>query len=208
MKYAPSLSLIGILIGIPCLFGAAFAGSGNAIEVHEGTSPQKSNAKVDSAYRSATQALQGILDNMDQEEAERTQRDLREAAERDRQAMIQQADEDRKNRESLRRASQDKSLDPWANNKAGQPSGQKAPQSQPTKTSQQALDPNANYDGEPCKYFTKHNDAAHLYYHQEGSMVSYGDRVYQCTGGRWRFKVFVQNYWANPQAIAAERTEN
>ncbi|WP_256815063.1 MULTISPECIES: hypothetical protein [Pseudomonas] len=201
------LSLIGAIVGAQCIAGMAFAGSGNATEAR-GEPSNSTNANVEGAYQSATQALQGIIENMDQEDAERTQNELRDAAERDRQAMIQKADEDRKNRESLRKASEDKSLNPWANKKPAQSTPQKLQQASHSKANPQPLDPDVNYDGQPCKYFTKHNDDSHLYYHQEGAMVSYGNRVYQCTGSRWRLKVFADKFWADPKAISAEKTEN
>lgn len=51
-----------------------------------------------------------------------------------------------------------------------------------------AKDPNVDYSGEACSYFTKQADAAHIPRYADGSWVAYGTRMYVCEGGHWASK--------------------
>ncbi|WCM48960.1 hypothetical protein OH720_18285 [Pseudomonas sp. WJP1] len=186
-----------------------FAGNATEVDVQPGRSSNSRSAgssDVDAAYQEGLRAIQGVMETMSQEEAERTRRELEQAAEQDRQDLLKKEEQARKNRIQVQKSKQDPTLNPWANK--GQRNDEPKTEEPKSMTANQPLDPTNDYDGKPCKYFTKHNDDAHLYYHQDGAIVSYGERVYECSGGRWRYLVNVRNYWANPAGIEASKVEN
>jgi hypothetical protein len=85
--------------------------------------------------------------------------------------------------------SNDPSLNPFGNPAPGpliSNSGSGGPSSSQT-TNSQPLDPDADYDGKPCRYFTRGNDQAHLNYYSNNAMSIYGGRVYKCVSGVWRY---------------------
>ncbi len=73
-----------------------------------------------------------------------------------------------------------------------------------------AKDPSQNYAGESCSYFTRplvREDGAGLNRYAEGSMVCYGERMYQCVDGRWADRHRCDNY-ADWQGRRAETFES
>ncbi len=54
-----------------------------------------------------------------------------------------------------------------------------------------ALDPEADYSGTSCRYFTCNavrKDQSGLNYYADGSFVIYGERAYECHNRRWHLK--------------------
>jgi len=73
-----------------------------------------------------------------------------------------------------------------------------------------AKDPSQNYAGESCSYFTQplvRQDGAGLNRYADGSMVCYGERMYQCVDGRWVDRHRCDNY-ADWQGRRAETLES
>ncbi|MDH1255989.1 hypothetical protein N5C67_25460 [Comamonas thiooxydans] len=48
-------------------------------------------------------------------------------------------------------------------------------------------DPNVNYAGQSCSYFTREHDESHVYSYADGVFRLYGDNYYICEGGYWKF---------------------
>jgi len=117
-------------------------------------------------------------------------------------------------RQRQNQAEKDPFLNPWKTQSRYSTVNKTPPRPEsPSPQSQNALplDPSADYDGQPCKYFTKTSDEAHLLYHSDGAMVSYGGRIYSCKGGTWQFRTTSDHFWGTNQqlnAMEAAQVEN
>jgi hypothetical protein len=54
-----------------------------------------------------------------------------------------------------------------------------------TSTAGYPKDPDADYTGQSCSYFTRPSDSAHHNFYHEGSWVAYGSYMYRCQDGHW-----------------------
>ena len=153
----------------------------------------QNSSRNNAAIQSATETLLRMLED---DSAALLNQDTQNQLQRAYEAAEEEAKRDAleaQRREQLlveqKRAREDPTLDPWsASSSSGSAGkGKKAPP--PTATNAMtAKDPGKNYAGEPCEYFTRPSDEAHLNYYAEGATVVYGDRAYQCIDRRWRYK--------------------
>ena len=75
----------------------------------------------------------------------------------------------------------------------------------------QAKDPNSDYAGQPCAYFTKPHvrpDGSGTNFYADGTNVCYGERMYKCEGGVWGrsqpCKAYPPEYWQSRRAETLE----
>lgn len=174
---------------------------------------QSSSSKRDQdnkTYESVNILLQNTINILEQErlwQAQEQERLKNEALERELREQEQNhraQEQNHRAQERLRSVANDPNLNPWLDKKQDQTLS--APkiangQTKPPSKAASSLEPDKNYDGQPCHYFTRPSDEAHLNYHRDGQMVKYGDNIYECKDGRWRFRVNSDSFWGTKQAL-------
>ncbi len=147
------------------------------------------------------------------EEQLRIENEKRIADERQQAIEKERAQRDKADRlNKYQNALGDSANNPWNGDSPSFKKGGNSPQSEdPASNPPQKAkpkDPQLDYAGKPCEYFTRPSDEAHLNYHRDGATVAYGNNIYVCDEGRWRFRTTVDKYWAPVRNIEASRLEN
>lgn len=122
--------------------------------------------------------------------------------EEQRQLQQQIMEREQEQQRQLNKASQDPTLNPWEDRPKFQrgksatssPSGD-SPKVSANTSHPKPKDPGLNYEGMGCEYFTRPSDEAHLNYHSDGAVMSYGNNVYKCEKRRWKFLSTRDKYW-------------
>ncbi|MEX5350997.1 hypothetical protein WCE02_06495 [Pseudomonas juntendi] len=110
----------------------------------------------------------------------------------------------------LDKARDDTTLNPWesgpkferSKSATSSPSGD-SPKVGTNASLAKPKDPSLNYEGRGCEYFTRPSDEAHLNYHSDGAVMSYGNNVYKCENGRWKFLSTRDKYWKSTKHLDA-----
>lgn len=179
-----------------------------------------SEADVYQMIQGGAEAITEIIESSERERLEKEQQ-LEEAIRLENERRIVQEKENalRTEREKRERADRfnkydnalnKKSNNPWADKPASlKKAGNAPPSAAPVRnTPAPPKDPGIDYTGRSCEYFTKTSDEAHLYYHSEGALIAYGNKVYECLNARWRIRTTTDHYWAPVKDIEANRREN
>lgn len=220
----PPLKRISVLV-FACLISAAswnttllaFEGCDGAnINGCKGNGAQSKSSTDDANDASSriidqsTGALIQIIE--DSEDERQAQQNEARRLEEERQLI-----ESQEKQKQMNKAMQDDSLNPWANAPKFRRGASQNPQPTPapppgTKVSASkgtisAKDPGQDYTGKSCEYFTRPSDEAHLNYHSDGTVLSYGNRVYKCVDRRWVFLTTKDKYWASVKRLDASWLE-
>lgn len=174
---------------------------------YSGSGSSSNDAATSQAIQQGGEMLIQMLEDSDNE---------RRAQQEEEQRQLQQEImlREQEKQYQLNKARQDPSLNPWsdgptfqrrANTPPATPDPAPRVVSSPSKPPPppKPKDPDQNYAGKSCEYFTRPSDEAHLNYHADGTVLSYGKYVYKCENRRWKYLTTRDKYWASTERLDA-----
>lgn len=160
----------------------------------------------DTSSQIIQQSGEALIELFEKNDSRRQTQQDEEQRQLQQEKMLRQQQE----RYKFGKAQQDQSLNPWSEGpKFVRGAAAQSPAATPTSkvgsniSNTKPKDPNQNYAGKSCEYFTRPSDEAHLNYHSDGTVLSYGNNVYKCESRHWRLLTTRDKYWAPTERLDA-----